>query len=375
MKKILLMVFTSAVLMTVLTCASGGGGGAGFPPAGYSEITVVNTTSSFNYRYQIKAENSEKSYAEFKLTRKNNRRTVRVPNGNYRIGYRFEWDSVLDKMLSPTSSTYNTWGQILPLQDHQVICGVTGDTNSILRLEQFTRNGEEDWSEIAIKNENKDMSISITDTGNKFKVYGGSVKEGDTFRMNVLNGNYTISAGGVLRVTYNTRSEGNIKIEPNKESIYLTIINTDTEDTKTNVLVLESRTAYIGSVQKVSQAHLKNAKEIIKNLDKQLAPKAKKQARVAFFPLAARSGIDATVLFDAMSIELVNTQNYSVIEKQMLDAVLAEHDFQLSNAVGYRTIGQLLEADIVVFGIVRPRGVELVAIDVNKFTLLATSRK
>jgi curli biogenesis system outer membrane secretion channel CsgG len=126
----------------------------------------------------------------------------------------------------------------------------------------------------------------------------------------------------------------------------------------------------------IGREQLNNARAAVKTLDSDLAPKAKSQARVSFFPLTVKGmrNEDGNLLFDAMSIELVNTGNYYVIEKQFLDQLLAEHDFQMSGAVGYKTLGQLLEADIVIFGTAGKSNVEIVAVDVNKFSLLASAK-
>jgi curli biogenesis system outer membrane secretion channel CsgG len=123
-----------------------------------------------------------------------------------------------------------------------------------------------------------------------------------------------------------------------------------------------------------NRARIESARGAAKNLNTALAGKVGARAGTAFFPLTVRSGVsadDGNFLFDVMSVELATAGNLSLIEKQKLLALLDEYDFQMSGMVGVKTIGQLLNADVVIFGIARSGGIELVAVDVAKFTVLA----
>jgi hypothetical protein len=116
-----------------------------------------------------------------------------------------------------------------------------------------------------------------------------------------------------------------------------------------------------------------NAQEAAQKLSKELEGKVRARAGTAFFPLTVRgiSADDGNFIFDAMSMELANNGGLNIIEKQKLLALLNEYDFQMSGVVGYRTIGQLLGADVVIFGIGKGNGFELAAVEVASFKMLA----
>jgi hypothetical protein len=77
-------------------------------------------------------------------------------------------------------------------------------------------------------------------------------------------------------------------------------------------------------------------------------------------------------------ISLINTQKYTVIEKQRLDELLAEYDFQQSGLVGEdsMTLGKFLEVDAVIIGNMSGEGpsrrLALQVIDVNSYKTLAS---
>jgi len=115
------------------------------------------------------------------------------------------------------------------------------------------------------------------------------------------------------------------------------------------------------------------AREAAAKMAAELRGKIPARAGLALFPLTNRgiSADDGDLLFDAMNIELAGAGGLNIIEKQKLLALLDEYDFQMSGAVGARTIGQLLGADVVIFGIGEPKTIELVAVDVARFTILS----
>ena len=132
------------------------------------------------------------------------------------------------------------------------------------------------------------------------------------------------------------------------------------------------RESIVGSAD-VADGRAANARAAAQSLAGGLAGKVRANAGTAFFPLTVKgiSADDGNFLFDVMSVELVNSGRFAIIEKQKLLALLGEYDFQMSGMVGVRTIGQLLGADVVIFGIGGERNIELAAVDVAKFTILA----
>ena len=119
-------------------------------------------------------------------------------------------------------------------------------------------------------------------------------------------------------------------------------------------------------------------REIAQELGKALAGNVRANAGIALFPLTVRgrgfSVDDGEFLYDTINMELINT-GYNIIEKRQIEALLAEHDFQMSGMVGARTIGQLLGADVVIFTIARPTSIEMMAVDVNRFRVISQVKK
>jgi len=138
-------------------------------------------------------------------------------------------------------------------------------------------------------------------------------------------------------------------------------------------IVEEVRREPIASASQDSIARAAFAREAAAKLTNELRGKTTASTGTAFFPLTSQSitSDDSDFLFDAMNIELANSGQMNLIEKQKLAALLNEFDFQMSGAVGVRTMGQMLGADVVIFGIAARRTIELVAVDVARFTILA----
>jgi hypothetical protein len=160
----------------------------------------------------------------------------------------------------------------------------------------------------------------------------------------------------------------------NHTRLFLNIAKAGTERTITGTK-RESESIAVAAQESGSLAvdRIANAQAAAQKLAKELEGKIRPRAGTAFFPLTV-NGISADTgnfLFDAMSMELANNGGLQLIEKQKLLALLNEYDFQMSGMVGYRTIGQLLGADVVIFGIGRENEIVLAAVDVARFSILA----
>ncbi|MDR0501910.1 MAG: CsgG/HfaB family protein [Treponema sp.] len=135
----------------------------------------------------------------------------------------------------------------------------------------------------------------------------------------------------------------------------------------------EVRRESIHAAAQASAGRITFAKEAAQKLANELQGKIPARAGTAFFPLTNR-GIgadDGNFFFDVMSIELANSGQMNIIEKQKLAALLDEYDFQMSGMAGVRTIGQLLGADVVIFGTAWENAIDLIAVDVARFNTLA----
>jgi hypothetical protein len=113
------------------------------------------------------------------------------------------------------------------------------------------------------------------------------------------------------------------------------------------------------------------------SLEQGFAGNLKSGAVIAVFPLMADNADEGEEILEQISIQLVNTQKYTLIEKGQLDELLAEHDFQNSGLVDGATIvgiGKLLGADVVIFGALNGSGanrrLELWAADVARAAII-----
>ena len=125
------------------------------------------------------------------------------------------------------------------------------------------------------------------------------------------------------------------------------------------------------------------AKEAFAEIDTALASNIKPNAAIAVFPIAVsnkRNAGDGELVLEQLSIDLVNSGKYTVIEKRLVDELLAEYDFQMSGLVseGSKTMGELLGADAVIFGSLNNnpgtnRNLNVWAVDTSRRTTLAKS--
>jgi len=101
----------------------------------------------------------------------------------------------------------------------------------------------------------------------------------------------------------------------------------------------------------------------------------KPRAAVAIFPISTEDMRDSDIIGERLSDQL--SVNYELIEKRKVDELLDEYDFQKSGEVGVLTIGELLEADAVIFGSITRLEGELhlvfIAVDVAKRQTLAVA--
>jgi hypothetical protein len=103
----------------------------------------------------------------------------------------------------------------------------------------------------------------------------------------------------------------------------------------------------------------------------------KPRAAVAIFPISTEDMRDSEMILEQLNINLVD--KYVIVEKRKVDALLDEYDFQRSGEVGVLTIGELLEADVVILGSITGRGTDrqlvLIAVDVAKRQTLAVAKE
>jgi hypothetical protein len=160
-------------------------------------------------------------------------------------------------------------------------------------------------------------------------------------------------------------------------------------DDNRSVFLLSNLGLGLGESRTESIEYLARAKERVNALDASIeaAGKAlnaglggtlKGDAAIAVFPITADNAEESSLILEGISVFLANSQKYTVIEKQKIDELLAEQDFQQSGYVDASTmvsIGKLLEADAVIFGTVNGEGASkklfLWVIDVSSTKMLA----
>jgi hypothetical protein len=85
------------------------------------------------------------------------------------------------------------------------------------------------------------------------------------------------------------------------------------------------------------------------------------------------------MILESITVQLDNSNKYTIVEKRKVDELLDEYDFQMSGMVDVLTIGELLEADSVILSSVTGRGDDwrlvLIAVDVAKRATLAIAKE
>ncbi|GHV70177.1 hypothetical protein AGMMS49928_16950 [Spirochaetia bacterium] len=111
-------------------------------------------------------------------------------------------------------------------------------------------------------------------------------------------------------------------------------------------------------------------------IDQALSKNLKPNASVAVFPISSDNADQGELILENITGHLVNAK-YTVIEKRLIDELLAEYDFQRSGLVDEAslTIGKLLGADAVIFGVAGRYNLVLLAVDMAKRTVLAQAKQ
>jgi len=236
------------------------------------------------------------------------------------------------------------------------------NTGRILTMFMEQTSSQEGFSEIVIKDDRLGSMTWLM--GNYLQTNRVTLKGGEEVTFKVPNGYWEVwvTTGGFADFTIE---------ELNDTRLFLRIVHRSYH--RTPYIVEEVRRENIGAAAGSAANRAGHAQAAAQKLAGELTGKVSARAGTAFFPLTV-NGItadDGNFLFDVMSIELANNGGFNIIEKQKLLALLNEYDFQMSGMVGVRTIGQLLGADVVIFGIGKQNEIELAAVDVARFSLLA----
>ena len=123
------------------------------------------------------------------------------------------------------------------------------------------------------------------------------------------------------------------------------------------------------------------AQKAFAEIDAELAGKLQSNAAIAVFPIASdQINIkNSELALEQLTVGLVNSGKYTVVEKRLVDELLAEYDFKMSGLVSEatKTMGELLGADAVVFGDLRGSGrnarLNVFTVDNARRTMLANS--
>jgi len=121
----------------------------------------------------------------------------------------------------------------------------------------------------------------------------------------------------------------------------------------------------------------KSVKAICKTFDPIFQKNLKPKAAVAIFPMSTEDMRDSEMILEQLNENFLD--KYLIVEKRKVDALLDEYDFQKSGEVGVLTIGELLEADVVIIGSITGKGKDrqmvLIALDVAKRATLAVAKE
>jgi len=123
-------------------------------------------------------------------------------------------------------------------------------------------------------------------------------------------------------------------------------------------------------------------KSTFKILDPVFLKNLKPNAAIAVFPISTFDADETEMIYAELQVNIVDSNNYTLVEKKRVDELLQEHDFQRSILVPddqMVSFGKLLEADAVIVGSLAGKGSErslsLIAIDMEKRTTLAVANK
>jgi TolB-like protein len=105
-----------------------------------------------------------------------------------------------------------------------------------------------------------------------------------------------------------------------------------------------------------------------------------KDSKVALVNIASPNQEDSSFILEELTVLLVNSRKFTVVDRQTLDAIRKERNFQVSGEVSDETmisIGQFIGADVVITGAVTGDGerrrLRLRGIDVKTAQVLAAS--
>jgi hypothetical protein len=103
-------------------------------------------------------------------------------------------------------------------------------------------------------------------------------------------------------------------------------------------------------------------------------------AKIAIVNIASNSKDDSNYILEELTLAFVNSRKFTVVDRQTLDVIRQEHNFQLSGEVSDETIvsiGNFTGASVVITGVVSGNGemrrLRLRALDVKTAEVLAMS--
>jgi hypothetical protein len=168
------------------------------------------------------------------------------------------------------------------------------------------------------------------------------IKAGDAIKVIVSNGNHSLDISYAKfkseRVDFTADSDRTdirveVKLENPKPAVYS--ISTSWEGTTTKA---------VGGNDLEAAVH-----RAYNDITKQMS----EQSRIAIINISASNARDGEFVLDELTNLLVNSKRYSIVDRQSLEAIRVERDFQLTGEVDDNAavdIGKMLGAEIVITG-------------------------
>ena len=196
-------------------------------------------------------------------------------------------------------------------------------------------------------------------------------KFGEPVKVPIPNGNYFVRYGyknpsGDIYLSGST----NVEVTYSRASVSISYKSGGTTSSASDdVKVIHE---FIGG-ETVIDDIAATAKIAFTEIDTVLNAQLKPNAAIAIFPVTAALNDISELTLEQLSVQFVNSGKYTVVEKRLVEELLAEYDFQRSGMVGEPTLGELLGADAVIFSSMRGGELKSWVVDTMKRTTLAQS--